>query len=169
MNNLAECYAVLGRYAEALKLFQETLALRQAKLGPKHPETLWSMNDLAWLLATVPDAKLRNPAQAVELAAMAASADAKYRGTYGAARYQAGDLKGSIADLEHAISAHKVDDADNARYGFFLAMAHWQLGAKDKAHDWFSKSVAWMDKSRQDKAELKRFRAEAEKLLELKK
>ena len=40
-------YAALGRHAEALKLGEETLALRKAKLGPDHPDTLWSMNNLA--------------------------------------------------------------------------------------------------------------------------
>ena len=47
MNNLAISYAALGRHAEALKLREETLALRKAKLGPDHPDTLISMNDLA--------------------------------------------------------------------------------------------------------------------------
>ena len=47
MNNLAVSYAALGRHAEALKLREETLALRKAKLGPDHPDTLTSMNNLA--------------------------------------------------------------------------------------------------------------------------
>ena len=47
MNNLANSYADLGRQAEALKLREETLALRKAKLGPDHPDTLSSMNNLA--------------------------------------------------------------------------------------------------------------------------
>jgi tetratricopeptide (TPR) repeat protein len=47
MNNLAETYQALGRHAEALKLREQTLALRQARLGPDHPDTLVSMNDLA--------------------------------------------------------------------------------------------------------------------------
>ena len=47
MNNLAISYADLGRHAEALKLHEETLALRKAKLGPDHPDTLSSMNNLA--------------------------------------------------------------------------------------------------------------------------
>lgn len=37
----------LGRYADALKLFGEALALRKAKLGPDHPETLSVMSNLA--------------------------------------------------------------------------------------------------------------------------
>ena len=42
MNNLAYSYQALGRHAEALKLHEETLALRKAKLGPDHPDTLVS-------------------------------------------------------------------------------------------------------------------------------
>jgi hypothetical protein len=47
MNNLAESYAVLGRHAEALKIRESTLALRKAKLGTDHPDTLQSMYNLA--------------------------------------------------------------------------------------------------------------------------
>jgi tetratricopeptide (TPR) repeat protein len=47
MNNLAETNYVMGRYAEALKRGEETLALRQAKLGPDHRETLMSMQIVA--------------------------------------------------------------------------------------------------------------------------
>ena len=47
MNNLANSYCDLGRHADALKLYEETLALQKAKLGPDHPDTLTSMNNLA--------------------------------------------------------------------------------------------------------------------------
>jgi serine/threonine protein kinase/tetratricopeptide (TPR) repeat protein len=47
MNDLALSYAGMGRHADALKLREETLALRKAKLGPDHPDTLMSMNNLA--------------------------------------------------------------------------------------------------------------------------
>jgi eukaryotic-like serine/threonine-protein kinase len=47
MNNLGNSYAALGRHADALKLRQETLALREASLGPDHPDTLASMSNLA--------------------------------------------------------------------------------------------------------------------------
>jgi hypothetical protein len=42
MNALSYSHHMLGRHAEALKLHEETLALRQAKLGPDHPDTLES-------------------------------------------------------------------------------------------------------------------------------
>src|SRR4051812_22293955 len=44
---LADSYAEFGRHAEALKLRDETLALRKVKLGPDHPDTLWSMHLVA--------------------------------------------------------------------------------------------------------------------------
>jgi eukaryotic-like serine/threonine-protein kinase len=47
MNNLANCYFVLGRRPDALKLYEETLAGRKANLPPNHPATLMSMNNLA--------------------------------------------------------------------------------------------------------------------------
>jgi tetratricopeptide (TPR) repeat protein len=47
MNLQAACYESQGQTAQALKLREETLALRQARLGPDHPETLKSMNNLA--------------------------------------------------------------------------------------------------------------------------
>jgi hypothetical protein len=47
MNNLAASYTALGRRADALRLYEKTLALRKAKLGPDHPSTLLSMGNLA--------------------------------------------------------------------------------------------------------------------------
>jgi hypothetical protein len=76
---------------------------------------------------------------------------------------------GAIADLEKSMSQGQAEDSDKAFFGFFLAMAQWQLGAKDKAREWYDKSVQWMEKSKKDDAELKRFRAEAAALLGQKK
>jgi eukaryotic-like serine/threonine-protein kinase len=47
MNDLATSYRALGRITDALKLSEETLTLRKAKLGPDHPDTLISMGNLA--------------------------------------------------------------------------------------------------------------------------
>ena len=47
MNNLASGYRAAGQLDRALPLLEETLALRKAKLGPDHPDTLTSMNNLA--------------------------------------------------------------------------------------------------------------------------
>ena len=62
MNNLAASYTALGRHAEALKLREETLALRKAKLGPDHPDTLMTMGNLAESLVA-----LDRPSEAVAI------------------------------------------------------------------------------------------------------
>jgi tetratricopeptide (TPR) repeat protein len=168
MISLASSYADLGRLPDALKLSEETLALQKAKLGPDHPDTLRTMSILAWFLATESEVRFRDPPRAVELAAKAAELlppPANPWGTLGTARYRSGDWKGAISDLEKAIGLRSPDDPFNASNGFVLAMAYWQLGEKDKARAWFDKSVVRMDKSLQENAELKRFRAEAAQLL----
>ena len=40
-------YLAAGRIAEAITLHEATLKLREAKLGPDHPDTLTSRNNLA--------------------------------------------------------------------------------------------------------------------------
>jgi serine/threonine protein kinase/tetratricopeptide (TPR) repeat protein len=47
LNNLANSYHSLGLLADALRLREETLARRKARLGPDHPDTLGSMHNLA--------------------------------------------------------------------------------------------------------------------------
>jgi serine/threonine protein kinase/tetratricopeptide (TPR) repeat protein len=175
MHSLANSYYyVFGRHADALKLCEETVARARAKLGADHPLTLGSMNSLAWFLATGPDLKLRNPPRALELAKTVVQASPKEggnRGTYGVAQYRTGDWRGAVETLEKAIRLHKPDDED-ARQGFFLAMACWQLGDKATGRHWFDKSIQQMDKELREKkgwwpndAELKRLRAEAAELI----
>jgi serine/threonine protein kinase/tetratricopeptide (TPR) repeat protein len=172
MNNLANAYAAAGRTQEALNLHEETLRLKKAKLGPDHPATLVTMSNLAGCLASFPDVKLRDPQRAVDVAARAVAGDPKnadFRDTLGTARYRAGDWKGAIADLEHAIRLRKPDDPECSSAGFFLAMAYWQVGDRAKARAWSDKAVAWMEQGTQkDDADLKRFRAEAAELLGIK-
>ncbi len=47
MSNLAVAYEATGKLDLALPLFEESLRLKKAKLGPDHPDTLTSMNNLA--------------------------------------------------------------------------------------------------------------------------
>ena len=43
MFSVANSYTALGRHADALKLYEETLALQKDRLGPDDRDTLWSM------------------------------------------------------------------------------------------------------------------------------
>jgi serine/threonine protein kinase/Flp pilus assembly protein TadD len=168
LHNLAETYAALGRPADAVRLYEETLDLAKVKLPAGHANTLLVMNNLAWVLATASDARVRDPARAVELAATAARLAPKradFRGTLGTARYRAGDWEQATRDLEKAIDLRGPDDPVNANEGFFLAMARWRLGDGAGARRWFEKGAAWMDRARTRGDEVRRFRAEAAALL----
>src|SRR5205085_5244188 len=82
--------------------------------------------------------------------------------TLGAAHLRAGNWKDAITALGKSMSLRKGGDSFD---WFFLAMAHWQLGEKEKARQWHDKVVAWMDKNRPNEDEHRRFRAEAAALL----
>lgn len=44
---LGLCYSHLGRHAEALELYEESLTLRRSTYGPQHPDSIWSLARLA--------------------------------------------------------------------------------------------------------------------------
>ena len=46
-NSLAVGYTTLGRYEETVRLDEETLEIMERVLGPEHPSTLISRNNLA--------------------------------------------------------------------------------------------------------------------------
>jgi len=149
----------LGRTEEALKDLSKLIAL-----APTDPTV---QNNLAWMLATCTDEKLRDPSRALELAKKAVEL-APNRGvfwnTLGAAYYRAGDCKAAIAALTKSMEFRNGGDSLD---WFFLAMAHWQLGDKPQARSWFDKAVPWMEKNQPRDEELIRFRAEAAALLVL--
>jgi serine/threonine protein kinase/tetratricopeptide (TPR) repeat protein len=123
------------------------------------------LNDLAWSLATHAEPARRDPARAVSLAKEAVELkpqEGSYWNTLGAAHYRAGDWKAAIAALEKSMELRKGDDSND---WFFLAMAQWQLGERDKARQWYDRAVEWMDKNQPKNEDLRRFRAEAEELM----
>ena len=125
---------------------------------------------LAWLLAACPDPQVRDATRAVEVARKAvaqAPQDPKYRGTLGVAHYRAGNWKAALEELDRALRLAGGDSAaGNA--GFFLAMAHWELGYKEQARKLYDRAAEWMAKNRSNDEELRRFRAEAAELLGIK-
>ena len=48
--NIAESYALLGKYREAESIHQQALDIKEKVLGEEHPSTLASMNNLAEVL-----------------------------------------------------------------------------------------------------------------------
>jgi tetratricopeptide (TPR) repeat protein len=131
---------------------------------------------VAWFFATCPEAKVRDPAEAVRLAKKAvelAPWEAGYWNTLGVAQYRAADWKAAVAALDKSVQMGKGGDAAD---WVFLAMAHCKLGNRAEARKWYDRAVTWLEKNRQALAknpqqadELHRFRSEAEEVLELKK
>jgi tetratricopeptide (TPR) repeat protein len=125
-------------------------------------------NELAWLLANCQEVEFRHPARAVERAQKAVElvpGNGSFWNTLGVANYRAGDWSAALAALEK--SDELLEGQMFSFNGYFLAMAHCQLGRHDEARQWYAKSVKWMDDNMSNNEELVRFRAEAEQTLEL--
>jgi len=149
------------RVKEAEQLYGEAL-----RLGLEDPVL---PNKMAWALAISPTPTADTRRRAVELAekaVQAAPTNGGYQNTLGVAQYRAGNWHEAQTALRKSM---ELGNGGNSFDWFFLAMAHWQLGAKDEARKWYDNAVEWMDKNAKDISELRRFRNEAEDLLEIKK
>jgi tetratricopeptide (TPR) repeat protein len=158
--NLGIRLAGQGKLAEAIACYREALRHK--------PDLAGALNNLAWLLATAPEAKYRDAPRAVELARRAVKRDPRKGnpwGTLGVACYRNGDWKAAAEALSRST---RLNPTGHASHFFFLAMAHWRLGEKGQARTWYDRGVAWMEKNSPKDEELKRFRAEAEGLLGIK-
>jgi tetratricopeptide (TPR) repeat protein len=154
---LSHALVLKGNWVEALAAGQHAL-----KLSPKNPAL---HNGLAWLWATCPEVKYRDPARAVASARRAldlAPGNGDFLNTLGVAHYRNGDWKAAVDALTKSVRLRQGGDSFEF---FFLAMAHRQLNEKDKARAWYGRAVAWMDQHKPQDEELKRFRAEATQLL----
>jgi serine/threonine protein kinase/predicted Zn-dependent protease len=165
---LAELLSAMGAATQAEKLYERGLT-DLSKTLEFAPQDAASHNSLAWLLATSPYPKLRDPSRAVRLAKRAVELEPRANRTWNTlavAQYRAGDPKASIATFEKSM---KLGSGGDSFDWFFLAMAHWQLGRKEEARKWYDKAVAWMDKHQPHNNEWRRFREEAAELLDVQK
>jgi Flp pilus assembly protein TadD len=156
----AEALLGLDRHELAIAACREAVA--------KAPDDAKAHNNLAWLLATSPNPKFRDPRQAIKHAQRAVELtpqDGNPWNTLGVAQYRAGDCKAALTSLEKSMELRRSGDSFD---WFFLAMAHWQLGDKKQARAWYDRAVLWMQKHQPRNEELRRFRAETEKLLQIK-
>jgi WD40 repeat protein/tRNA A-37 threonylcarbamoyl transferase component Bud32/tetratricopeptide (TPR) repeat protein len=130
------------------------------------PDNHFLLRQTAWFLATCPDARFRNPGQAVRLARMAhdkVPTNSLLSQALGVAHYRAGDWKAAVAVLTPPAKGREVNDGLS---GFFLAMAHWRLGDRDKARRCYAAAVSWAEQFQAGREETCRFCAEAAALLE---
>ncbi len=147
----------LGRPSEAAEPYQRALAMEEGDPAVN--------NELAWFLVMGPEPCLRDAARALRLAQKVVTArpdSADYRNTLGVAYYRSGNDKAAIAALEQAMAMRSGGTAFD---WFFLAMAHYRLGDRARAHALFDRSVEWMARRKPHDDELCRIRAEARVLL----
>jgi serine/threonine protein kinase/tetratricopeptide (TPR) repeat protein len=162
----AEAHGRLGHLLQSQGKLKDAIASYRDAAG-RRPDSVEYHHQLAWLLATCPDRKLRDPGQALEHAKKAvelAPGEGMSWKTLGVAQFRNGAWKEAIAALRKSVQLHKEGDSFDL---FFLAMAHWQLDDKDKARDWYDRAVARMEQHRPQDKELKRVCVEAATLLGL--
>jgi tetratricopeptide (TPR) repeat protein len=141
---------------------------RAIELDPKYA-LAWNNRGAAYLELGQPDKAVADCSRAVELTPKAGS----YWKTLGMAHYRAGDWKAAVAALD---KSRELRPGGDGVVQLFLAMAHRKLGNSDEARKAYDQAVQWLEKNKEalekDKGlaqELRRFRAEAEEVLELKK
>jgi protein O-mannosyl-transferase len=94
---LGEASRMTGLAAEAISQYEQSLQLHHVQAA----------SDLAWLLATTPDASLRNGSRAVQMALLADHAaggrDPKILGVLAAAYAEAGDFPKAVSTAQNAL------------------------------------------------------------------
>src|SRR5262249_10150284 len=158
-NNIGNIFSFNGQWEKAIAAYRKAIGLK--------PDFTPLLNDLAWLLATCSDAKLRDPEEAVLLANRAvklAPNEGALRNTLGVALYRAEKWQLAIDALRESMDKRKGGDSSD---WFFLAMSHRKLDHQQEARQWYDKAVQWMVKNKPQDEELRRFRAEAAECLNI--
>jgi tetratricopeptide (TPR) repeat protein len=103
LENLAMLYHETGNYKEAIDAYERVLSIND-----KEPGTL---NNLAWLLVTVPDENLKDPKRGLELAKKAIELERTptFLDTLAEAYWVNGDTEKAIDTIKEAISLEKGD------------------------------------------------------------
>jgi tetratricopeptide (TPR) repeat protein len=98
LNKLGMIYHEIGRYREAMNTYEKTL-----RLDPNQAEVL---NNLAWLLVTVPDKEMRDPIRALPLAERAVEIERSpvFLDTLAEAYFVNGRIADALAAIDEAIA-----------------------------------------------------------------
>lgn len=130
-------------------------------------EDLEALKFVAWSLVTTSDKDGSYPQakRAVRLARRACEllpSDGKVENILGIALYRSDNWREAIEALQQSIH-HGTDMPHN---WLFIAMSYWQLDQKDKAREWYDKSLAWqIAAAASADANLQGFFAEAARLM----
>ncbi len=154
---LGEIFESQGKLDEAIVAYRTASRIQ--------PSSADAHNSFAWAVVKKPNRGAQERSEALEHARQAVAINPKdgaCHATLALAEYRAGHWAESIAAAEQSIALTKDEDASN---GFFLAMALWQQGAKDRSRSIFDQAVAWTRKNDPKDANLLLFWREAAELL----
>ncbi|MFT5522213.1 MAG: serine/threonine protein kinase [Pirellulaceae bacterium] len=173
VESLALVYRVQARYNDEEAHYLQTLESYRRKFGEEHPSTLTIKNNLgafygsgAWQLATSADPKARDPKKGIIFARKTVELlpnEADGWQVLGWSHYRLGHWQETIEAEMKSIELTK--NVGDPWQWLFLAMAHWQLGEKEIAHEYYARSAASEEHSKHE--EVLRFFAEAEELMGL--
>jgi serine/threonine protein kinase/Flp pilus assembly protein TadD len=161
-NHFAMTLLARGRSEPATEQFQA--AVQQfCQAVQLEPDNVSALNHYAWFLATCPDVALRDPETALECTKKALEQNPRAAGCWeaqGAALYRVGNYTDAVTALENSItlSSRPRNDAS-----YFLAMAYFQLGDKERSLSLFDEVRRRM--ARERTPDLRGFAAEAARLL----
>jgi Flp pilus assembly protein TadD len=158
----------------------ESVRQEALSLARHYPQGAGRFNDASWEVvrqAGAKEADYRLALHRAEVAYRLVPQKVSYLTTLGVAQYRAGrypEAVDTLAQAERLVPlAHHEGSLPVVLT--FLAMAHWQLGKKEEARQWYDKAMQWLQENKQllekhvsRQEELGRFRAEAEELLGIK-
>ncbi len=114
-------------------------AIAQFRKAQAFDDSIYVRERLAWIFATAPDPKLRDPAEAVRLAQSLIAQDPSnghWRTALGAALLNSGDARGALVELGNAAKAKTVPSANM----YLQAIALCRLGEKSRAQQAFQQA-----------------------------
>jgi serine/threonine protein kinase len=158
---LADLLWAAARPADAARPYGDAHSLGDM-LKPDDPEAYAAY---AWFLATCPDPKFRDPQRAVGMARQLVNQLPQVAAHWlllGAGLYGAGDYGAAVPALERET---QLPTGQTSTAALYLAMAHWRLGHREEARDWYQRAVTRMEQNELAGEGDPRLRAEAAKLL----
>src|SRR5262249_32019365 len=123
---------------------------------------------LAWLLVGRPGVPRGDGRRALELLGQEPPPPPLHADWWtcrGVASYRAHDWAGAAQSFEEAL---RLRPRGNARAELFLALCHWRQGNHERARRYYNLAVGRMAHVQMNMAELLRFQAEAEAVMEAK-
>jgi serine/threonine protein kinase/uncharacterized protein HemY len=170
-NNLGIALGRKGLYEEAIAAFEQAIKLKPDRITGAYAE-------LSMIHSNCPDARLRNPRRAAELAEKAVELEpqaSNYWTALGIARYRESQWQEARIAFDKSLQLGTNSMGGGLRWAdaidwFFLAMCHQQMGQQEQARQCYERAVQGMEKAQTWQSEfeqVRRFQAEAEELLKI--